>query len=574
MILRNYQNDFCAAVEREWKENRSTLGVMFTGLGKTICFAEMIKRFHPKRAIVIAHREELIFQARDKIMAHTGLLMEVEMGNYRASRESHMFSKTSGIVSSVQTLTAGGDGGGRMSKFDPEDFDLLITDEAHHGTASTYRRVIDYFMQNSKLKHLGVTATPDRADEEALGQIFESVAFEYDADDAIDDGWLVSVDQKFAVIEDLDFSSIRTTAGDLNGSDLAKVMEAERNLLPVADAIIKAIGKRRTIAFCASVNHAQMLCGILQRYSGMVAAWICGKTEKDDRRRILSDFAAGKIQVVCNCGVLTEGYDDCGVEVIAMARPTKSRALYAQMLGRGLRPLPGIVDGPPNVMARRFAIANSAKSVCTVLDFAGNSGKHKLVTSLDILGGNYSEEAIERATEIIHKSGNGKIKELLEDEEEKIRQEKEERRLADEARKARLTVSAKVSWQNVDPFDLLQIKPSFKARAWDDGKSFSEKQSAFLRRNGIDPDAISYTHGKQLMAAMGLRREQGLCTIGQMKTLKKYNIPTDGVTFDHAHKLIDSIAANGWRKPSVLPMSESEGEENVRHEMEESNEPF
>lgn len=561
MKLRPYQNDFCNAVQNEWRDVRSTVGVMFTGLGKTVCFAELIKRFHPKRALVVAHREELIFQARDKILEHTGLHMEVEMGDYKASAETGLFQKSSGIVSSVQTLTSGGDGLGRMAKFDPMDFDLLVTDEAHHATSASYRRYIDYFLQNPNLKHLGVTATPDRADEEALGQVFESVAFEYEAEDAIRDGWLVPVDQQFACLGELDFSQIRTTAGDLNQGDLAAVMEAEKPLYGVADASVESIGNKRFLAFCASVNHARMLSEIFNRYRNGMCAWVSGKTDKEDRRRILSEFAAGKIQGICNCGVFTEGTDLPFVEIIIMAKPTKSRALYAQMLGRGLRPLPGIVDNYSMPVSRRTAINRSPKPSCIVLDFAGNSGKHKLVTAADVLGGKVSDEAIERAVEFAKRTGKPmRVGEMLDDEEQKIQEEREAKRIAEEARRAKLTAKVNVAWQKVDAFNLLQIKPQTKERAWDDGKTFSEKQAAFLKRNGIDPATITYGQGKQLMAVMGQRRESGLCTLNQMKTLRKYGVNTDAVTYEHAHKIIDAIAANGWRKPSMLPSADSKPE--------------
>lgn len=550
MNLRPYQLELCKSVEDNWRESQSVLATMFTGLGKTICFAEMVKRAHPRRSMVVAHREELIFQARDKIRAHTGLEMEVEMGDYRASCESALFSKSSGIVSSIQTLTAGGDGGGRMSKFDPADFDLLIIDECHHATADTYRRVIKYFSQNEKLKILGVTATPDRADEEALGQIFESVAFEYEAEDAIRDGWLVPVSQQFATVGELDFSQVGTTAGDLNGADLDAVMTAEKPLYAVADASFASIGNRRSLAFCASVNHARMLSEIFNRYRAGMAMFIHGKTPKEDRRRILAEFADGKIQVVCNCGVLTEGYDDVGVEYIIMARPTKSRSLYAQMLGRGTRPLAGIVDSYSSPMGRRLAIRQSAKPQCVVLDFAGNSGKHKLVSAADILGGKVSDAAIEEAKIQARKTGKPvRMDELLAEEEERINQ----RRIEEEARRANLKISAKVSWKEVSPFDLLQIKPATKERGWDVGKAFTEKQAAMLRRNGVDPNAINYTQGKQLLGAIGDRIRDGLCSIGQMKVLRKHGINPEGVTFEHAHRIIDSIANNGWRVPDVLP---------------------
>ena len=184
-----------------------------------------IRRVFPRRALVLAHREELVFQARDKIQRVTGLSADVEMGEYRA--EGGLFEQARVVVSTIQTQCSGGDGGGRMAKFDPQRFGVLIIDEAHHATSPSYRRVIDYYRTNPALKILGVTATPDRADEEALGQVFQSVAFDYEVLDAIHDGWLVPIEQQLVHVQGLDYSSIRTTAGDLNGGDLAAVLEAE-----------------------------------------------------------------------------------------------------------------------------------------------------------------------------------------------------------------------------------------------------------------------------------------------------------------------------------------------------------
>src|SRR5205823_2117669 len=146
---------------------------------------------------------------------------------------------------------------------------------------------------------LGVTATPDRADEEALGQIFESVAYDYEILDAINDGWLVPVMQQMVKITGLDFSHIRTTAGDLNGADLARVMEDEKNLQGMVGASIEIIGGKRTIMFTSSVRHAEMCCNILNRHHQGMAKWICGTTPKDERRQTLKDFENGKVQVVC-----------------------------------------------------------------------------------------------------------------------------------------------------------------------------------------------------------------------------------------------------------------------------------
>ena len=201
MKLRPYQSAASDAIFKEWQDNDSTLVVMPTGGGKTVLFADVIRRVFPRRALVIAHREELIFQARDKIERVTGLKADVEMGESRA--DAGLFGPARVVVSTIQTQCSGGDGGGRMSKFDPSQFGLLIIDEAHHATSPSYRRVIDYYRSNPALKVLGVTATPDRADEQALGQVFQSVAFDYEVLDAIHDGWLVPSSSRWCMLRGL-----------------------------------------------------------------------------------------------------------------------------------------------------------------------------------------------------------------------------------------------------------------------------------------------------------------------------------------------------------------------------------
>ncbi len=544
MILRPYQSAASDAIFTEWQEWDSTLVVMPTGGGKTVLFADVIRRVFPRQALVLAHREELIFQARDKIQRVTGLRADVEMGDYRA--EGGLFGAARVIVSTIQTQCSGGDGGGRMAKFDPQRFGVLIIDEAHHATSPSYRRVIDYYRSNPALKVLGVTATPDRADEEALGQVFQSVAFDYEVLDAIHDGWLVPIEQQMVHVEGLDYSSIRTTAGDLNGGDLAAVLEAEKNLQQMAAASLAIIGQRRALVFTASVKAAEMTAEIFNRHRANMASWVCGKTEKEERRSVLAAFAAGKPQVVCNCGVLTEGFDDPGVEVVIMGRPTKSRSLYSQMVGRSTRPLPGVVDGPETAEARRAAIAASAKPSCLVVDFVGNAGKHKLVTSADILGGKVSDEAVELAIGKAKQAGQAvNMTKALDEAEEELKQQREQARLAEAARRAQLVATARFTTQRVDPFDVLALEPG-KARGWDNGRQLTEKQRSLLAKQGINPEGISFSEGKQLIAEIFRRWDGKLCSFKQAKVLRKYGYPTE-ISFAEASATIDALAKSGWR---------------------------
>jgi len=426
--LRDYQAEAVVSVMNEWQEKNSTLVVCPTGTGKTQIFCDIIRRMQPKRAMVLAHRGELITQAVNRLRSDFGISADIEMADLCADEMYH--NRAPVVVSTIQTQCAGNGGYGRMRIFDPFDFGLVVCDEAHHYTSPSFRRVLDYYKQNPELKILGVTATPDRADEEALGQVFESVAYDYEILDAIHDGWLVPVDQKMVHIEGLDFSHIRTTAGDLNGADLAAVMEAEKNLQGIAAASIDIIGdSKRTLVFTVTVKQAEMLSEIFNRHREGMANWICGKTPKDQRHRIFGDFDTGRTQVLVNVGVATEGYDNPKVEVIVQGRPTKSRCLYAQIIGRSLRPLKGVVDGLDAAEERKAAIASSEKPSALVLDFVGNAGRHKLMTTADILGGKVSEEAVARAIAKAKKNGKAiRMDEALDEAERDIQREIEERK--------------------------------------------------------------------------------------------------------------------------------------------------
>lgn len=551
---RDYQLEAKVLIFEEWKTVKSTLVCSPTGSGKTCLFALVIEAIQPKRAMVIAHREELILQARDKIESITRLECGIEMADSYVNNS--LFGEVPVVISTIQTQNSGFGDRKRMSRFNPKDFGVLIIDEAHHAIADSYRNLINYYLTNNPdIKVLGVTATPDRADELAMGQVFETVAFDYEILDAIHDGYLIPVEQQFVSIQGLDFSEMRTTAGDLNGADLAKVMENEKNMQGVAAAAIEIIGDRQTIIFTASVKQAEVICNILNRHRDGMAAWVCGETRKDDRREMLNKFKLLKVQVVCNCGVLTEGFDDPSVSVIVMARPTKSRALYAQMAGRSTRPLPGLVDGLADKDARKAAILASSKPSCLIVDFVGNSGRHKLMTSADILGGKVSDEAISRAIKIAKDRGGAvRIAETLDEAEKAIKKEElerlaaAERRREEEARKCKLVAKVKFSSKSVNPFDIFQIAPT-KERGWDQGKILTEKQRGILVRQGVNPDDMPYSQSKQVLNEMFRRMNQKLATLNQIKALKRFGYgEANKMTFSDASIALSAIAKNGWRR--------------------------
>ena len=478
-------------------------------------------------------------------------------------------------------------GGGEVEVFDLEVrgnhnyfANGLLVHNCHHGLAASYGRIYKYFHQNPNLKHLGVTATPDRADEEALGKVYESVAMTYEIADAIHDGWLVPIKAVPVHIAGLDYSTIRTTAGDLNGADLANVMEQEAPLHEMVQAIVEVVSQapkgslakalekeddagfademavfasqhptRKTLIFAASVAHAERLSEILNRWLPGRATWVCGGTPKDTRKQLFADYKSGRYAFLVNVGVCTEGWDEPSIEVVVMARPTKSRALYTQMLGRGTRALPGVVDGPATPEARIEAIAASGKTHIVCVDFVGNCGRHTLMTPADILGGNYENDVVDLAKQIVEKSDGRPVD--IDEALEQAKKQREEEKAREAARRAKVRVGAKYEiGYAIDPFELFKVN-KFRERGWEKGKPVTDKMKAMLERQKIWRDDMSYSEARQLVQGMAERRTKGLCTFRQANALCKRGLPPN-VSFETAHRWMDSIAANRWSVPSEV----------------------
>lgn len=287
ITLRPYQVEAVNSVLVELATVQSTLLVLATGLGKTTVFIEIAKHFG--RTLIIAHRKELIDQATKRVFEQLNVKAGIEMGSKRSKGETI-------IVGSIQTLIA------RAGTLQPPD--LVIIDEAHHAVANTYLDVLRLW-PNAKI--LGVTATPDRSDQIALGNVFETVAYNYETPNAIDDGWLAPI--------------IWDKANDLNDLQLATY-------------------GRRTVIFTPNVPDAKAIAQELGEEAGVVY----GSMPKTERTKTLDRFKAGELQYMVNCNILTEGFDCPEIEAVAMLRRTDSRAMFVQCLGRGLRLAPGKTD--------------------------------------------------------------------------------------------------------------------------------------------------------------------------------------------------------------------------------------
>ncbi|MCB0156467.1 MAG: DEAD/DEAH box helicase [Anaerolineae bacterium] len=483
MTDRPYQVEAVNAIRRAWETRKRVLAVMATGTGKTRVFSRLATECKG-RTLVLVHREELAFQAAESLHRISGQDVCIEMADHWADTSLHTRSKF--VVATVQTMQS------RMDRHRPSDFSQIIVDEAHHATARSYQRVLDFLSPDGgQAKILGVTATPKRGDGYALGGTFDSVAFEYHIFDAISDGWLVPILQRSVKVKGLDYSGIGLTAGDLNQKHLSAVMEAERIVHEVVYTTMREAGDRKTILFSPSVAHADRCCEIFNRHKPDSACFIHGKTNKEERRDKIEGFKEGRYQYLCNVGIATEGFDVPGCSCVAIARPTRSHALYSQMVGRATRPVGLGSDAVSATPAqRRSSILDSSKPNALVLDFEGNAGRHKLVRVVDVLGGKHRTATVEavrdRSVSVRSDVSVDIFQELNDAEAERLRKAAE-----DAARRARITGVAEYEIEDVDPFDELSIpKPSGKRGKFT--KEATPRQIALLMSCGV-PDAHLYT---------------------------------------------------------------------------------
>lgn len=545
-VLRPYQTAALDATRAQLKQYNSTVVVLPTGLGKTVFAAKLIAEWEQGNTLFLAHTKELINQAADKLGVELGYRPGVEMGT-RAVEVGGLWQGGLSIVGSVQSMY----GDRRLEKYSKFPFGLIVVDECHHSTSSTYKKVVGYFQAlNPNMKVVGITATPNRSDGTALGLMFESVAYQMSINDAVTDGWLVPVDQEYVVVDSLSLDGVKTGKNEFGEADFAQgqleaVMVQEEMLHKLAVPTLEKVGDRPTLVFTASVRHAHELAAVLNRYKENSAVAVDGTTQQERRQEIVRDFADGKIQFLCNCAVLTEGFDAPKCAAVVMGRPTKSLTLYTQMLGRGLRPLPNTVDGVPDAGDRRLAILTSDKPKCMVLDFVGNSN-HKLANAYDVLGGNYDCET----RELARREATGERKDVGETMNQAAallaleRQWKEREHI-----KARDVVYGAHA---VNPFDEFAAEIVGSEYTGPARGTATDSQVRLLMNFGVTQQVAERYSKKQAGAvidAIGKTR----CTTKQAATLRRAGVDPEGIPFARASRIIDVIAKNGWQRPEVLP---------------------
>lgn len=489
--LRPYQEEAVRAINDKWNEWQRELLVLPTGCGKTVVF-NTIANQRPGKTLILAHRDELIEQARDKYFKMFG----DNPGKIKAM-ENDIRPVT---VGSVQTMCRRDYSG---------KFDTVIVDEAHHAISPSYKAVLDQFPE---AKVLGVTATPDRGDKKSLARYFDGIAYEYKLKTAVSEGYLVPIMAKTIPLE-IDMTQVKVSLGDFEVGSIAETLEPY--LPKIAESIRVHASARKTVVFCPLISIAQELAGMIPG-----AKEVNGNSQ--DRKEVLEWFdQAGPGAVLCNAMLLTEGWDCPSCNCVVVLRPTKIRSLYCQMVGRGTRLHPG-------------------KDNLLILDFLWLTHKHNLCRPASLVSD--SDEDIET---VVKKSKDEEINlfEAASDAEEARRTALAEQLRKQQRKKSQL-INPLELFSVLDDIGLADYEPTFR---WERDDA-TEKQVRALQSFGIDAEGITKGYACAIMDRLITRRSNNLASVKQVKCLRQHGYDPIDWTFDQAARKISALAAVGWKR--------------------------
>lgn len=515
MGLRPYQIECVSKIEESFLEFNRVLVTLFTGAGKTIIFSEIANKYikDGKKVLVLAHREELLDQAADKMMKFHGVDFTL-IKSGKDYDESKMFQ-----IGSVQSLCKED----RLNKFDKDYYGLIIVDEAHHCMADTYQVIFKYF---KSAKILGVTATPNRSDGKKLAKFFEATAYEYKMEDGIRDGWLSSVIMRTGNVN-IDLSKVRTVAGDFIINELDDAITREFNKI---SKYIKSKleHRKRILIFTPRIASAEVLAEVLKR-DGLNAEFVSGASK--NRKEITEKFKSGDIRIICNSMLYTEGFDCPEVDCIINLRPTQSKGLFTQMLGRGTR----ICDGKENVLYVDF-LWKTDKEIMTPCNlFAETDVLAKSMRDFLVMNANKSYEMITLAQYIDLIMGGIKMM-------EGARMEW----VVNIDKKAMKTYS--MFAYLINDRKLLEYEPTYY---WEQLFPTS-KQVEFLEgKCGISCKFVTKGLASKIIDVIVKRIKDKKCTVKQMFFLAKNGIfdKASEISMEDAGKIMNDIANNYWRVP-------------------------
>lgn len=512
--LRPYQAEAKQAILSAWDEGyQKTLLVLPTGCGKTIVFASVTEEQVNKgqRVLILAHRGELLTQAADKLKTASDIDSVLEK-----AESSALGSPLPVTVGSVQTLCQEK----RLARFDPDYYQTIIVDEAHHCLSDSYQRILEHFPDANVL---GVTATPDRGDMQDLGEYFDNKAYEYSMATAIREKYLCPIKAQMIPLQ-LDISQVGISNGDFAVGQIGSALEPYME--QIAYEMTKYCHGRKTVVFLPLISTSKRFCAMLNHY-GLRACEVNG--ESKDRDEVLTAFENGDYDVLCNSMLLTEGWDCPAVDCIVVLRPTKIRSLYQQMVGRGMRLYPG-------------------KSHLLLLDFLWMTEKHDLCKPSSLVS--KGKEISDEMDEMLKDGEEHDLIEAEEKAESNVLQQREEslaRELEEMRQRQRKSVDPIQYALSIAAEDLANYAPTF---AWEMAPP-TERQLAFLENRGIYPGSVTCAgYASVLIDRLIRRQEEGLSTPKQIRCLERRGFREVGTwSFRSASKMIGYLHDHYWQPP-------------------------
>ena len=549
---REYQLEAADSVDRHVANGvRSGVIALATGMGKTFTAAMILKRrAHLGRALFTAPLDAVVSQSA---VAIQGEIPGVPVGIVKAQLNQ---INSQIVVASLQTLAREK----RIAQLEQASetrgqFKTIVIDECHL-QLDGYKKVIERLAAPDAVI-IGLSATPYRLDGRGLDEVFETVFAEMDIVKGIQQGYLVEPDALQFRLKDADFSKVHVRKGDLEAKELEDVMKSANFAEQITKHWQQHASDKRTVVFLPKVEMAYELAEFM-RAGGIRAEALDGGTGKTDRREIFARYESGETQVLCNVLVLSTGWDSPITECLVMARPTQSKALYLQAMGRGLRTLPRVIDGLDTAEQRLSAIAASAKPSCLVMDMIGVTGRHKLMTLVDLMGVAKPKER-RKLTELVNDAEQEKIEFA---ERERVREERERIEAELEARRVKLINDTPFqgkpkrqlfSWR-VDFFsgrETLYVRDAkIEVRQMADGQSWiaASDDGAFRYINGTAETckkAAEDYAAKLFFGDENAKWRQKPASEKQLKMLRQFRIPfADGISAGEASALIAKVFEN------------------------------
>lgn len=525
--LRPYQLAAMQSITDSWgKENRKILAVLPTGTGKTILFSHIVKEKTDEghRVLILAHRGELLQQAKDKLKLAVGLDSALEKADSTTAG-----TDTNVVVASVQSMMQDK----RLAQFPSDHFNYIIVDEAHHSPADSYQKVLAHFPDAYVL---GVTATPERGDGKNLLDYYDSLAFEYTLLQAIQDGYLCPIHAQMIPLK-LDISKVSIANGDYAAGQLGDSLDAF--LYQIANEMKTYCKDRKTVVFLPLIKTSQKLCNILKK-AGFKAAEINGKSK--NRSKILRDFEKGKFHILCNSMLLTEGWDCPSVDCIVILRPTKSPTLYRQMVGRGTR-------------------LHLNKKNLLLLDFLWITKEHDLCHPSCLIS---TDTNVQEQINNQIQNSETEINILAAEKEASHRMQLDmESRLLKELKRTRNYESKLVQLIDFACGIASEELIALHKTAEETRTRLTENQFVFLASHGIDAASVPTPDiAEKVIHILHTRASSGLATPKQIRRLEYYGFCNVGTwTKKKAYEIIKRIADNDWKVPEDLKIMI---EENVK----------